>query len=786
MISICITPDAFAKENTRLSLDPLPRQATAGEIITFSGKLTDVSGTGLIGGTIYIKDDDKWGPDDLIVKTVTEKNGKFKVSVIVKDWDRWSQDTEIYAVFEGTSSYGSSRSNTYNVYVTEEKPSVIKKIPIPAPTFRETQTFLDPINISSTKIDTTIYLFGKLVSDGKPLSSEKIVIKRQMAGIDPVLATGYTDQNGKFVINWYVDRVKLSSTHLIYATFEGNSNYQKSESSKQNVSIKKYYTKISLNYIPSMIKVGDRIDFSGKLSFEKGSPKGAIVYIKDEDTLNPDDLLVAAYVNGDGTFNASWIARNTDVNDAIEIYAVFEGTRELYRSTTCGGGCSDTIKLTILEPTVTTRPPATDEKYFELDYTLSFNKRPIVAIIPSPDDYKTTQRAIAPSQEGILFWSSDMKKKFGGNWDVDFFVVKSDSAFFEKKPDIILNLVSYENKKNMCLDGKPTGKAAGVPFKPINTWVCATYDKNPRSPTDVAATSAHEFAHAMGLGHAFNLEPDMLCSVEDGKPTCPNWTYKQKTPSAFSQYAMMVMYGKDGFLNPNNSIPRDTIFTANDYIEILNNGITQPTPSPQKTLPPITKPNPDSDGDGIPNNRDSCPANRETYNGYKDYDGCPDTVPPKVVTPKVIDTDNDGISDDVDYCDHRKENYNGYKDYDGCPDTVPTDRKTQSMKLQSEINQRIIDAKNGIILAEYALKNTWYPNKQSQVHLENAWEQLWWAKKYLGDAEWTQKEGEIFISESKFKEAYFKYKYSSDKADKINHKLDAITRFMDNAKRFAK
>ena len=111
VISICITPDAFAKENTRLSLDPLPRQATAGEIITFSGKLTDVSGTGLIGGTIYIKDDDKWGPDDLIVKTVTEKNGKFKVSVIVKDWDRWSQDTEIYAVFEGTKGGKSGKSN---------------------------------------------------------------------------------------------------------------------------------------------------------------------------------------------------------------------------------------------------------------------------------------------------------------------------------------------------------------------------------------------------------------------------------------------------------------------------------------------------------------------------------------------------------------------------------------------------------------------------------------------------------------------------------------------------
>ena len=35
------------------------------------------------------------------------------------------------------------------------------------------------------------------------------------------------------------------------------------------------------------------------------------------------------------------------------------------------------------------------------------------------------------------------------------------------------------------------------------------------------------------------------------------------------------------------------------------------------------KPN-DSDGDGIPDNIDKCPNQRETFNGYKDDDGCPD------------------------------------------------------------------------------------------------------------------------------------------------------------------
>ena len=35
----------------------------------------------------------------------------------------------------------------------------------------------------------------------------------------------------------------------------------------------------------------------------------------------------------------------------------------------------------------------------------------------------------------------------------------------------------------------------------------------------------------------------------------------------------------------------------------------------------------DSDGDGINDSRDSCRGEKETRNGYKDSDGCPDTKP---------------------------------------------------------------------------------------------------------------------------------------------------------------
>ncbi len=81
---------------------------------------------------------------------------------------------------------------------------------------------------------------------------------------------------------------------------------------------------------------------------------------------------------------------------------------------------------------------------------------------------------------------------------------------------------------------------------------------------------------------------------------------------------------------------------------------------------PVTT-SPDTDADGIPDDKDACPTQKETVNGYEDGDGCPDTVPP----PTATDTDGDGITDDQDGCITQKETVNGYLDNDGCPDTVP-------------------------------------------------------------------------------------------------------------------
>ena len=66
----------------------------------------------------------------------------------------------------------------------------------------------------------------------------------------------------------------------------------------------------------------------------------------------------------------------------------------------------------------------------------------------------------------------------------------------------------------------------------------------------------------------------------------------------------------------------------------------------------------DRDGDGIDDEYDQCPDQRETYNGFEDLDGCPDDP----------DTDGVVIPDSRDACRLEPEDKDGYLDDDGCPD----------------------------------------------------------------------------------------------------------------------
>ena len=97
------------------------------------------------------------------------------------------------------------------------------------------------------------------------------------------------------------------------------------------------------------------------------------------------------------------------------------------------------------------------------------------------------------------------------------------------------------------------------------------------------------------------------------------------------------------------------------------NGYTDWDGCPDSKLEESTaQPRLDSDQDGLHDAIDSCPISPETWNKYKDFDGCPDTAPEQQRF--VHDDDLDDIINDKDLCPLDPEDYDGDRDTDGCPD----------------------------------------------------------------------------------------------------------------------
>ncbi|GAB4212690.1 MAG: hypothetical protein OHK0013_35750 [Sandaracinaceae bacterium] len=103
------------------------------------------------------------------------------------------------------------------------------------------------------------------------------------------------------------------------------------------------------------------------------------------------------------------------------------------------------------------------------------------------------------------------------------------------------------------------------------------------------------------------------------------------------------------------------------------------------------RPSRDGDGDGIVDDQDGCPADREDFDQNADEDGCPerdndedglldgnDRCPDEAEDRDDVsdddgcpdpDDDEDGIADGYDSCPQQPEDRDGDRDDDGCPDT---------------------------------------------------------------------------------------------------------------------
>jgi len=99
-----------------LTLDPFPSTVHIGDTVVFSGRLS-LSGTNPAGATVYIKDEDPLGNDDMMAGGIVDSSGRFYIPWTAKSMD-FDSIADVYAVFEGTDIHqrmttcGASCTNT--------------------------------------------------------------------------------------------------------------------------------------------------------------------------------------------------------------------------------------------------------------------------------------------------------------------------------------------------------------------------------------------------------------------------------------------------------------------------------------------------------------------------------------------------------------------------------------------------------------------------------------------------------------------------------------------------
>jgi len=342
-----------------LILDPLPSNVQEGDVITFSGILLTSDQQFFIPDVeICIYEDIDFGTDTLHGCMLTDsQSGEFIAELVTEVGDGGAYD--FYAVFEGDLDLESARSQTYSVTVN------------PIITIQDTLLILDPLP-SNVQEGNIITFSGVLLTADQELfipDAEICFYEDVDFGTDTLHGCMLTDsQSGEFIETLVAEGRNDGWSTSFYAKFDGGDGLESSRS--QTVSVKidpapKSISRITIDPFDKLADIGSTIIFSGSLEIVNGNPTGKTIIIKDEDSLDFDDVLTTATVNSDGRFQATWIVKDVDSNDmklvktlshldivtgvsplvisfltsfesnTVEIFAVFEGDETSERTDTC-------------------------------------------------------------------------------------------------------------------------------------------------------------------------------------------------------------------------------------------------------------------------------------------------------------------------------------------------------------------------------------------------------------------------------------------------------------------
>ncbi len=172
-------------------------------------------------------------------------------------------------------------------------------------------------------------------------------------------------------------------------------------------------------------------------------------------------------------------------------------------------------------------------------------------------------------EEAINKWSTLLKEYSGNSNAWNFFISNStgylDTVDPEQGRDIIMEVVGGSKVGLACgLYGQADIHVAD-PSSNLKGFVVSScveeYGETIELPMEtVYSSTLHEFAHTLGLGHAFNIDYDLMCSSDVDIQykeiiTCESYEGEEREePSEADVMALLYKYGIDGFVPPNREL----------------------------------------------------------------------------------------------------------------------------------------------------------------------------------------------------------------------------------------
>jgi hypothetical protein len=205
----------------------------------------------------------------------------------------------------------------------------------------------------------------------------------------------------------------------------------------------------------------------------------------------------------------------------------------------------------------------------------------IIMIMVDPETHEQSEKYIDVTEKAIERWS-DLLKYHSGTYDAWNFQIMTPSM-----PDLPNENLQYDVLIELA--GDPAGEecndysfvlgyAEEFPYnldEPVYSRIltsCVIEGHQSELPFDlVYSTVLHEFGHILGLGHAFNIDGDLMCSEEinessDNSEICDTDPFMKVEPSKLDVYALLYKYGIDGFQPPNRNLGEQPYYTMESPI----------------------------------------------------------------------------------------------------------------------------------------------------------------------------------------------------------------------------